>query len=139
VIMLSGRTGPGTRQKKEPPKRRRDRERLWKHSECNNDRRDRGLRQQLQGRLRLKNSGTREQLHVGNERTTSMVYRKTIGLEIVKRAVVEISSGLWGIRKWTLWRGRPPTKRKKRLCTEWEHRPLHELQPTLLGERQREK
>jgi hypothetical protein len=39
----------------------------------------------------------------------SMIYRKTIGLEIVKRAV-GISCRLRKIRKWTLWRVLPPPK-----------------------------
>jgi hypothetical protein len=47
-----------------------------------------------------------------NERTFSGIYRKTIGLEIVKRAV-RISSGMLKIKDWTLWRGRAPPKRKK--------------------------
>jgi hypothetical protein len=45
-----------------------------------------------------------EQLRLGSERTTSGSYRTTTGLEIVKQAV-GISSGLWKIRIWTLWRG----------------------------------
>jgi hypothetical protein len=41
-----------------------------------------------------------------SERTTSEIYRKTIGLDIVKRAS-EMSTGLLKMRNWTLWRGRP--------------------------------
>jgi hypothetical protein len=43
--------------------------------------------------------------------------QKTFRLQIVKRAK-EVSSGLRRIRMWTLWRGRPPPKRKKKLRTE---------------------
>jgi hypothetical protein len=45
----------------------------------------------------------------GNE-----IYRKTIGLEVVKRAV-GISSRLRKVRNWALWRGRPPPKWEKNL------------------------
>jgi hypothetical protein len=37
------------------------------------------------------------------------IFRKTIGLEIMKRAV-RISSELQKIRDWTLWRGPPKTE-----------------------------
>jgi hypothetical protein len=58
-------------------------------------------------------TGTSERLRFRNERTNSGVYRTTIGLEIVKRAV-GISSGLQRIRNLTLWRGnrRPETGEK---------------------------
>jgi hypothetical protein len=62
--------------------------------------------------MRLKNPGTRQQLRLGNERTTTTIYRKAIGLVIVKRAV-GISSRLQRIRNWTLWRGQPPSKTEK--------------------------
>jgi hypothetical protein len=74
----------------------------------------------------------RQQLLLGNERTTSMIYKKTIRLEIVKGAL-GISSVFWKTRKWSLWRrGRPPPKRKKKLQIQkepvmWEHWLLHEL------------
>jgi hypothetical protein len=56
-----------------------------------------------------RNRDFEEQLRLRSERTTSCIYRKTIGLEVMKRAVV-ISSGLQKIRNATLWRGRPPPK-----------------------------
>jgi hypothetical protein len=65
-----------------------------------------------EGTNATRNRDFKEQLRFGNERTTSGVYRTTIGLEIVKRAK-EVSSGLRRIRILTLWRGRPPPKRKK--------------------------
>jgi hypothetical protein len=58
-----------------------------------------------------RNRDFKEQLRLGNERTTSRIYRKTIGLEIVKRAV-RISSGMRKVTDWTLWRGRPRPKSK---------------------------
>jgi hypothetical protein len=61
-----------------------------------------------------RNQNFEEQLRHGSERTTSGSYEKTLGLEIVKRAV-GLSSGLRKIRYWTSWRGRPLPKRKKNL------------------------
>jgi hypothetical protein len=50
------------------PKRQNDGKRLWKGLECNNGIRGRGLRQHLQRRMRLKDPGTRQQLHLANKR-----------------------------------------------------------------------
>jgi hypothetical protein len=66
----------------------------------------------LEGTNEIRNRDFKEQLPLGNERTTSGIYRKNIGLEIVKRAV-RISSGIRKVTDWTLWRGRPPPKRKR--------------------------
>jgi hypothetical protein len=68
--------------------------------------------------LQVGTNGTRnrdfkEQLRLRSERTTNGIYRKTIGLEIVKRAV-GISSGLRKIRNWTLWRGSTPSKSEEK-------------------------
>jgi hypothetical protein len=103
--------------KRGTPKRRKDSEGMWKFPECNNGLRNRGLRQQLRSKTRIKDPRTRQQLHLGNERTTSMIYRKAIRLEIVKRAL-RISSVFRKTRKWILWRGRPPLKWKMKSCTE---------------------
>jgi hypothetical protein len=61
----------------------------------------------------------------------------------MKRAV-GVSRELRRIRKQTLWRGRPPPKREKKLHTEepdmWEYQPLHELlPPTVVRQRERER
>jgi hypothetical protein len=45
--------------------------------------------------------------------------RKVFKPEVMKRAV-GMSSGLQRFKDWTLWRGRPPRKRKKRRHTEQE-------------------
>jgi hypothetical protein len=66
----------------------------------------------LEGTNGTRNRDFKEQLRLENERTTSGIYRKTIGLEIVKQAV-RISSGMRKVTDWTLWRGRPPRKRKR--------------------------
>jgi hypothetical protein len=55
-----------------------------------------------------------EQPRLKSKRTTSGIYRKTIGLEVVKQAT-EMSAGLLKMWNWTLWRGRPPPKWKKSL------------------------
>jgi hypothetical protein len=57
----------------------------------------------LEGTNGTGNRDFKEQLRLGNERTTSRIYGKTIGLEIVKRAV-RISSGMRKVTNWTLWR-----------------------------------
>jgi hypothetical protein len=73
-----------------------------------------GMRQlmRLEGTNGTRNRNFKEQLRLGIERTTSGIYRKTIGLEIVKRSV-KISSGMRKVTDWTLWKGRPPPKRKR--------------------------
>jgi hypothetical protein len=80
----------------------------------------------LEGTNGTRNRDFKEPLRLGNKRTTSGIYRKTIGLEIVKRAV-RISSGMRKVTDWTLWRGQPPPKRKKKLQIRstsqavWDH------------------
>jgi hypothetical protein len=44
-------------------------------------------------------------------------FRETLGLEIAKR-IARISIRLWKMSVRSLWRGRPPPKRKKRQYTE---------------------
>jgi hypothetical protein len=56
-----------------------------------------------------RNRDVKEQLHLGNERTTRGIYRKSTGLEIAKR-IARYTVGLKRIKDWTLWRGQPPTK-----------------------------
>jgi hypothetical protein len=41
-------------------------------------------------------------------------FRKTMGMEFIKRANW-MSRGLQRMMDWTLWSGRPPSKRKKNL------------------------
>jgi hypothetical protein len=73
----------------------------------------RGQPMRQEGTNATRNRGFSEQLRFRNERTTSGVYSMTIGLEIVKQAK-GVSGGLRRIRIWTLWRGKPPPKRKKK-------------------------
>jgi hypothetical protein len=64
------------------------------------------------------------------------IFRKTRKLEMdvrTARSTIEKQK----IKKWTLWRGRPPPKRKKgrvrgKSRAMWDHRPLYELQPPFL-------
>jgi hypothetical protein len=72
--------------------------RRLKGPECKNGIRYRGLREQFQGKIGIKDLRTRWQLHLKSERTTSKFDRKAFGLEFVKRAN-GMSSGLRKIRK----------------------------------------
>jgi hypothetical protein len=85
---------------------------LWKGPECNSGIRDRGLREQLQGTMGIRDLCGRGPLYLRNKGTTSGINKRAIVLEIAKRVVVT-PSWFRKIRKWTLWRGRLPPKRKK--------------------------
>jgi uncharacterized C2H2 Zn-finger protein len=64
---------------------KRDGERLWKCPESNNDIRDRGLKQKLHSRKRIKDPGDRLPLCPRNEKIFSWTYRRTINsVKIVK-------------------------------------------------------
>jgi hypothetical protein len=54
------------------------------------------------------------QAHLGRAGTLKMILYAIFRRKIVKGT----SSWLWKIRKWILWRGRPPSKRKKRSHTK---------------------
>jgi hypothetical protein len=68
-----------------------------------------------EGTSGTRNLDVKEQLRLGNERTTRGIYRKSTGLEIAKQ-IARLTVGLKRIEDWTLWRGRPPPKRKKKPC-----------------------
>jgi hypothetical protein len=55
----------------------------------------------------------RHELRLGSKKTLHEALGKTPELEVVKLAV-GISIGVREVSNWTLWRGRPPPKRKKR-------------------------
>jgi hypothetical protein len=87
--------------------------------------------------MRIKDLRTRWQLRLKSESKSSEFDRKAFGLEFVKRAN-GMSNGFRKIRKWTLWRV-DPLQNGKRSCRYgvraeqmWGHRPVQELQPTLL-------
>jgi hypothetical protein len=83
--------------------------RLWRGPECSNGIRDRGRR-------KIKDPSTRRKLRLKIKWTSKEIDRKTF-YEISRGKVVKrapgISIGLRQGRNWTLWRGRPPPKRKK--------------------------
>jgi hypothetical protein len=64
-----------------------------------------------------RNRDFQDQLHRGSERTSSGIYRKAFRLEIVKR-IAGSSVRLQRMRDWTLGRGWPPPKWKKKLHTQ---------------------
>jgi hypothetical protein len=117
-------------------KRQKDGKRMRKHPEWNRGLRDVGLSQQLQGRKQIKVLGIRLPLCLKNKRTTNgikgwsagqrsylgkggtlrMNLYEIFGGKIAKQVVGD-SRMLQRIRKWTLWRGRPPPKLKTKLCT----------------------
>jgi hypothetical protein len=65
----------------------------------------------LEGTNGTRNRDVNEQLRLGNERKTRGIYRKSIGLEIMKQNA-RCTVGLQRIKDWTLWRGQPHPKRK---------------------------
>jgi hypothetical protein len=95
----------------------------WKGSACNIDIRNRGLRQQLQGRNAVKDLGggrprylskrDLKMLQLESTGNLDTTFRKTTRLGIAKR-VAGSPIALQMIKKWTLWRVRPPPKRKKK-------------------------
>jgi hypothetical protein len=59
----------------------------------------------------IRNRDVSEQLRLGNEATARGMYRKSTVLEISKR-IARCTVGLQRMKDLTLWRGRPPPKRK---------------------------
>jgi hypothetical protein len=94
---------------KKPEKDKRS-GRRWKGPECNNDIRDRGLRQQPRGSKRIKNRGRRWQLHLKIKRISDGFDRQTFELEFAKRAA-GMSSRLWQMSM----EGSAPMRQKKNL------------------------
>jgi hypothetical protein len=105
----------------EIPKRRMEENKRWKGPECENGVRDRGLKQQQCGNKQTKNPttndiegwnlGERAPLGIGGtcKKDICDIFR-----EKIMEQVVGTSSELRRRKKWTLWRGRPPPKRKKK-------------------------
>jgi hypothetical protein len=56
---------------------------------------------------------SRQLTPLGRRGPACKTLKKTLELEFVKRAN-GMSSGFWKMRKWTLWRGWPPPKWKKK-------------------------
>jgi hypothetical protein len=64
------------------------------------------------------------------------VFGKTIVLEFGKRAFRN-SGGIQRIKNWTLWKGRPPLKRKRKLQVQREPVTQKRQPPPLVKERER--
>jgi hypothetical protein len=67
----------------------------------------------------IRNEGSRQRLCLRSKTTLGRFFRKTIELEIVKRTVGS-SVRLGKMNDRTLWKGRPPPKRKKSLLAALE-------------------
>jgi hypothetical protein len=86
---------------------------------CKSGIRDRGIKRQhlrLRGKAGITEPRTRWQKRLKSKRTTSEFDRYALGVEFIKQTN-ETSNWLGRLRIWTLWRGRPPPKRKKKLRT----------------------
>jgi hypothetical protein len=106
------------------PKGRTFQKRRRKQPKFNNGIRDRGLKQQLR---------------LGSKENFKEALERTIVFKIVKLAAGS-SVRIKKMSVKTLWRSRPPSKRKKRLPTTGvlamqEYRPLSEVLPAPSGER----
>jgi hypothetical protein len=88
--------------------------RCWVGPECNNAIRDRGLKQKLHFSKRIKDLGSRPPLCPRNEKTSSWIYRKTIDSTKIATQKAGPYAASQKIKDWTLWRGQPPPKRKKK-------------------------
>jgi hypothetical protein len=106
--------------------------RLWKGPERNNSIRDQGLRQQLQGTMRIKYPGTKRQLRLKIERTSDRIDWKAVGLELVKRAH-GLFSGLRKVTDWTVCRDRCPAEREYKVRTLWRGRSPPKRKKNLLA------
>jgi hypothetical protein len=80
-----------------------------KGPECKNGIRYGDVRQQLRGKIGIKDPSTRRQLRLRIKKTSDEIFRGEIAKQVVG------TSELRRMKKWTLWRGRHPPKRKKKI------------------------
>jgi hypothetical protein len=73
--------------------------------------------EETSGATRIRYRDLQKQLFLRKKSTSGRIFGKTAELEVMKQ-IVGTSIRLWKMRDWTLWRGLPPPKRKKRLQTE---------------------
>jgi hypothetical protein len=73
----------------------------------------RRCRPEPEGSRCIRNQDFKEQLCLASKRTSGRIYRKALELEVMKR--IARSLRIKKMSDWTLWRGRPHPKRKKRL------------------------
>jgi hypothetical protein len=64
----------------------------------------------------IRNQGSRQEPHLGSRTILGRIFRKTVKLVILKQ-IVRTSIRLQKMSDWTLWRGQPPSKRKKQPLT----------------------
>jgi hypothetical protein len=94
--------------------------RCWIGPKCNNGIRYRDIKQKLQGSKQIKDLGGKLPQCPRNKRTSSWTYRKIIDSVKIAKQKARSYATSWRIKDWTLWRGRPPPKQKKKLHTEEE-------------------
>jgi hypothetical protein len=81
------------------PETMKGQEETVKGPECNNGIRYQGLRQQLQGKIGIKDPNTRRQLHLRIEKMSHEIFRGKIANQ-----VVGTPRGLKRTMDWILWR-----------------------------------
>jgi hypothetical protein len=91
---------------------RKCKKRPWIGSECNNGIRDRGLNHKLQGRIGIRDADAILQMCLRIERTSDGIDVKHFRLHNEKRTAESLMA-LQKMKKWTLWKGRSPSKWKK--------------------------
>jgi hypothetical protein len=113
-------TGVEQRKGRGTQKRLKNETRLWKDAEGDKGMRSKGVKEPLHLRKGKKVADSiggwsrRQRLHPKSSGKGNEIYRNIIRLAVGKRAT-EMSTGLLKIKDWTMWRGRPPPKRKKKL------------------------
>jgi hypothetical protein len=110
-MKISGKAGPRSRQNKEPRNHEKT-ERVCGKARMQQWHKGAMPKTAATQRNGIKNPDTRRQKFLMSERRTSECNRKSFGLEFVKQAN-RMSSVFRGTRKWTMWRGRSPPKRRK--------------------------
>jgi hypothetical protein len=99
------------------------RKNLWTHHERKIGRKDLGGKRLLYVRkkrttaISIRGWSSKQLSQLGRRVLTYKTLKKTLEPEFVKQAH-GMSSRFREIRKWTLWRGKPPRKRKKKSCME---------------------
>jgi hypothetical protein len=114
--------------KQETPKRT-EKNRCWKYPECNTGIRNRGLKQRLRVGSQLKDltknaiEGCRseQRSHLVGRRTHKKTFYEIVSEKIPER-IVGSSVSIQQDKDWTLWRCRPPPKRKKKNGPCWRNR-----------------
>jgi hypothetical protein len=91
---------------------RRCKKRQWIGSQWNNGIEGRRLNQKLQGRIGIKDPDAILQMSLWIKQTSDGIDVKHSRLQNEKRTGESLME-VWKMKKWTLWKGRPPPKWKK--------------------------